>query len=66
MQGIRAWAEANPQKLADALNANPSYVFFRMSESRDGPFGSLGVALSPGYSIAVDTRFLPDDLKAMK
>ena len=59
MQGIRAWAEANPQKLADALNANPSYVFFRMSESSDGPFGSLGVALSPGYSIAVDTRFVP-------
>jgi membrane-bound lytic murein transglycosylase A len=59
MQGIKAWAEANPQKLADALNANPSYVFFRMSESTDGPFGSLGVALSAGYSIAVDPRFVP-------
>ena len=59
MQGIRAWAQANPQKLVDALNANPSYVFFRRSESAEGPIGSLGVALTAGYSIAVDPRFVP-------
>src|SRR6185295_2716768 len=29
MQGIKAWAAANPRKLADALAVNPSYVFFR-------------------------------------
>ena len=59
MQGIKAWAHANPAKLADALNANPSYVFFRVSDSADGPVGSLGVALTAGYSIAVDPRFVP-------
>ena len=59
MQGIKAWAQANPDKLADALNSNPSYVFFRVSESTDGPTGALGVPLTPGYSIAVDPRFVP-------
>jgi len=59
MQGIKAWAQANPQKLADALNSNPSYVFFRMADSAEGPIGALGVALAPGYSIAVDPRFVP-------
>jgi membrane-bound lytic murein transglycosylase A len=59
MQGIKAWAQANPEKLADALNSNPSYVFFRMSESTGGPIGALGVPLSAGYSIAVDPRFVP-------
>jgi membrane-bound lytic murein transglycosylase A len=59
MQAIKAWAQANPAKLADALNANPSYVFFRISDSSDGPVGSLGVTLSAGYSIAVDPRFVP-------
>jgi membrane-bound lytic murein transglycosylase A len=59
MQGIKAWAQANPDKLADALNSNPSYVFFRISESADGPIGALGVPLTAGYSIAVDPRFVP-------
>ena len=58
MQGIKAWAHANPEKLAEALNANPSYVFFRISESADGPIGALGVPLTAGYSIAVDPRFV--------
>ena len=29
MQAIKAWAAANPDKLQEALNSNPSYVFFR-------------------------------------
>jgi membrane-bound lytic murein transglycosylase A len=59
MQGIKAWARANPEKLADALNSNPSYVFFRGLDPGDGPLGALGVPLSPGHSIAVDPRFIP-------
>jgi membrane-bound lytic murein transglycosylase A len=59
MQGIKAWAAANPQKLQDALNANPSYVFFREITSPEGPFGALGVPLNAGYSLAVDRRFVP-------
>ena len=29
MQGIKAWARANPQRLPELLNTNPSLVFFR-------------------------------------
>lgn len=63
MQGIKAWASANPARLQEALNQNPSYVFFRElplnSASGEGPVGALSVPLSAGYSIAVDRRFVP-------
>jgi membrane-bound lytic murein transglycosylase A len=59
MQGIKAWAAANPRKLREALDANPSYVFFRESARDSGPLGTLGVPLSAGYSIAVDPRYVP-------
>jgi membrane-bound lytic murein transglycosylase A len=59
MEGIKAWAAANPQKLQSALNANPSYVFFRELPPTDGPIGALGIALTPQYSLAVDRRFVP-------
>jgi membrane-bound lytic murein transglycosylase A len=66
MQGIKAWAAANPRKLREALDSNPSYVFFREAPSAeatrsgaDGPVGTLGAPLSPGYSIAVDPRSVP-------
>ena len=60
MQGIKAWAAANPRKLREALDANPSYVFFReMPASQAGPIGTLGAPLTAGYSIAVDPRSVP-------
>jgi membrane-bound lytic murein transglycosylase A len=60
MQGIKAWAAANPAKLQEALNSNPSFVFFReLAVTGDGPPGALGVPLSAEYSLAVDRRFVP-------
>jgi len=60
MQGIQAWAAANPGKLQEALNANPSYVFFReLPVTEDGPVGALGTPLASGHSLAVDRRFVP-------
>jgi len=63
MQGIKAWAAANPARLKEALNQNPSYVFFRelppASNALEGPVGALGVPLSAEYSVAVDRRFIP-------
>ena len=63
MQGIKAWALANPGKLQEALNQNPSYVFFRElpapASPLQGPPGALGIPLTPEYSIAVDRRFVP-------
>ena len=60
MQGIQAWARANPGKLELLLDANPSYVFFRELPAGDqGPIGALGVPLTAGRSIAVDPAFVP-------
>jgi membrane-bound lytic murein transglycosylase A len=59
MQGIKAWAAANPQKLQEALNQNASYVFFRELPPTDGPIGALGVPLHAQVSLAVDRRFVP-------
>jgi membrane-bound lytic murein transglycosylase A len=60
MQGIKAWAERNPEKLEAFLNVNPSYVFFRERPlNLPGPLGSLGVPLTAQRSIAVDQRAIP-------
>jgi membrane-bound lytic murein transglycosylase A len=62
LQSIRDWAREHPQRLRELLNQNPSVVFFRETELGDpqrGPPGALGVALTPGYSVAVDPRFIP-------
>lgn len=60
MQGIRAWAERNPQRLQELLAANPSLVFFReLKAEGSGPPGALGVPLTPERSIAVDPRHTP-------
>ena len=62
MQNIKAWAAANPHKLREALNVNPSYVFFRELQGLkvdEGPIGAMNVPLTGGYSLAVDRRFVP-------
>lgn len=62
MQGIQAWARANPQRLAELLNQNPSYVFFRelpLGDPNAGPLGALNVPLTAGYSVAVDPQYVP-------
>ena len=60
MQGIKAWAQANPKKLTPLLNQNPRYVFFREVKNADtSPAGALGIALTPQRSLAIDTRFIP-------
>jgi membrane-bound lytic murein transglycosylase A len=60
MQGIKAWAAANPQRLRELFNVNPSLVFFReLPATGSGPPGALGVPLTPERSIAVDPRYTP-------
>jgi membrane-bound lytic murein transglycosylase A len=60
MQGIKAWGQANPSRLAALLAENPSYVFFRELPAGDGgPLGALGIPLTPGRSIAVDPTVVP-------
>ena len=62
MQGIQTWARANPARLDELLNSNPSYVFFRETKAAGGdagPPGALGVPLFAGRSIAVDPAHTP-------
>lgn len=59
---IRTWIRNNPHRAVEVLNANPSVVFFREEPLRDpnvGPPGALGLALTPGRSMAVDPRYIP-------
>ena len=62
LQTIRAWLAAHPDQAPALMDANPSYVFFRELPNTppdQGPPGSLGVALTPGRSLAVDPHFVP-------
>lgn len=62
MPGIRAWLAANPSRLQEVLNANPSVVFFReepLADPSQGPKGAQGIPLTAGRSIAVDPAFVP-------
>jgi membrane-bound lytic murein transglycosylase A len=62
MQGIQAWARANPARLPALLDENPSYVFFRelpLGDPAAGPLGALNVPLTPGYSLAADSQLVP-------
>jgi len=57
MPAIREYLRQHPDEIVPLLNQNPSYVFFRMDM---GPsLGNIGVPLTPGRSIATDSKLLP-------
>lgn len=53
---IMAWLRANPGRMREIMHTNPSYVFFKINDKPEGPFGAQGVALTPGRSLAVDRK----------
>jgi membrane-bound lytic murein transglycosylase A len=57
MQRIRTFLFNHPELIEEVLNYNPSYVFFK--RLKDGPYGNLNVILTPGRSIALDSRLFP-------
>lgn len=62
MPGIRAWLAANPQRIEEVLDVDPSVVFFNEAPLGDptiGPRGAQGVPLTAGRSIAVDPAVIP-------
>lgn len=62
MQNIKAWAQRNPGRVQEMLNANPAMVFFREESVVDadlGPKGAYGIPLATRRAVAVDTRFVP-------
>jgi membrane-bound lytic murein transglycosylase A len=62
MPAIRNWLAANPHRVNEVLDSNPSVVFFNEAPLADpnvGPKGAQGLPLTAGRSIAVDPKFLP-------
>jgi membrane-bound lytic murein transglycosylase A len=56
-QAVKKYLKEHPEELADALNYNESYVFFRIVSK--GPEGSLGFPVISGRSIATDAAVFP-------
>ena len=57
MQRLRRYLTDHPDERSEIMAYNESYVFFRFL--RDGPVGSLEVPITPGRSIATDSRLFP-------
>jgi membrane-bound lytic murein transglycosylase A len=57
MQTIKSWLETHPEQMAEILDHNDSYVFFKRAE--DGPRGNINVPLTPGRSVALDHLIFP-------
>ncbi|MDE1986895.1 MAG: murein transglycosylase A [Alphaproteobacteria bacterium] len=59
MQSIRAWLLAHPAAARSIMEADASYIFFKeetIGDAKLGAKGAEGVPLTPGASVAVDTR----------
>ena len=59
LASIRAWLKQNPSRAAAVMEADQSFVFFEEKPLGDGNLGSpgtLGVALTPRASLAIDPR----------
>jgi membrane-bound lytic murein transglycosylase A len=54
---LREYLRDNSAQREEILNHNESYVFFRVVE--EGPLGNIEVPLTPGRSIATDSRLFP-------
>ena len=63
MQRLRRHLAENPEQRDEIMAHNESYVFFRVTET--GPFGSLEVPVTPGRSIATDSRLFPKGAAAL-
>lgn len=58
MQGIRKYLQEHPDQMDSVMHQNKSFVFFR-SLGHDAAYGAQGVVLTPGYSLAVDRKWVP-------
>ncbi|MDE6224272.1 MAG: MltA domain-containing protein, partial [Alphaproteobacteria bacterium] len=58
MGSIKDWLDSHPVQAKKLMNQNPRYIFFR-DVVGEGPIGAMGVPLTAGRSIAVDTEYIP-------
>jgi len=59
LRRVREFIRENPERAEEIFNQNERYIFFRSIESKEGPYGSLGVSLTAGRSIATDHNIYP-------
>ena len=60
MQAIRSYLDtATDSTIDELLYQNESYVFFRILDSDDGPYGNINVPLTPNRSLATDYQLYP-------
>jgi membrane-bound lytic murein transglycosylase A len=57
MQKIRSYLRRHPDQMDHVLHYNNRYIFFK--KETDGPFGCLGVSLTPARSAAFDRNAFP-------
>ncbi len=57
LPAIRAWAQANPEKVMSYLQRNDRYVFF--GEIEGNPSGSLGFEVTASRTLATDKSIFP-------
>lgn len=61
MFSIRDWLAAHPEQTRELLDANPSYVFFKLGKPGVlAANGSMGRRLTPWVSVATDQGVLPN------
>ncbi|MBK9383876.1 MAG: MltA domain-containing protein [Planctomycetes bacterium] len=58
LEELKKYFDRHPEELGRVLPLNPRYVFFRETTTQ-GPFGSLGVPVTPRVSIATDKSIFP-------
>jgi membrane-bound lytic murein transglycosylase A len=58
MQHIRRYLAEHPKQMDRVLDKNKSFVFFSVLK-KEVTLGSQGVALTPGYSLAIDKKWVP-------
>lgn len=57
---IKQWLHTHKDQAQYVMEQNPSYVFFRILEEKNGgPIGGQGIPLTAGASLAVDKQFIP-------
>lgn len=55
---MRSYFKTHPQQVRPVFHQNKSFVFFRKLP-RDVVVGGQGVELTPGYSLAIDRKWIP-------
>lgn len=58
MQAIKRYLTEHPKEIHPILNQNKSFVFFELL-GKQAALGTQGVPLTPGYSLAIDLKWIP-------